>query len=199
MSKATFAGGCFWCTEAVFRRVDGVKSVVSGYTGGELESPTYEQISSGRSGHAEAIEIEFDESKVSYRDLLRIFMLTHDPTTLNRQGADHGTQYRSAIFYHDETQKQTVQDVIEQLHNTSATAPKTEANGESPAEPIKWQDWWEGEMIVTEIVPASNFYPAEDYHQNYYELNKSRNPYCRVVIDPKLKKLEAIIGSGKVA
>jgi peptide-methionine (S)-S-oxide reductase len=187
MSKATFAGGCFWCTEAVFRRVDGVKSVVSGYTGGELESPTYEQISSGRSGHAEAIEIEFDESKVSYRDLLRIFMLTHDPTTLNRQGADRGTQYRSAIFYHDDAQKQTALGVIAQLGTSTA-----DATDQSPADPINWQHWWEEDSIVTELAPASEFYPAEDYHQNYYELNKSRNPYCRIVIDPKLRKLEAL-------
>jgi len=192
MNKATFAGGCFWCTEALFRRVEGVKSVVSGYAGGQLENPSFEQISSGRSGHAEAIEIEFDESKVSYQELLRIFMLTHDPTTLNRQGADHGTQYRSAIFYHDEAQKSAAQAVIAQLG--SSTSPANGNSGDNDA-PTSWQDWWEGETITTQIAPASRFYPAEDYHQNYYELNRNRTPYCRIVIDPKLKKLEQILAN----
>ncbi len=182
--------------------MEGVKAVVSGYTGGQLVNPSYEQISSGRSGHAEAIEIEFDESQVAYGDLLRIFMLTHDPTTLNRQGADRGTQYRSAIFYHDEAQKQAAGAVIQQLME-STTQENTVAglvggsNTEGSATPITWQDWWEGEKITTEIVPASMFYPAEDYHQNYYELNRNRNPYCRIVIDPKLKKLAAITDPGK--
>jgi peptide-methionine (S)-S-oxide reductase len=166
MAKATLAGGCFWCTEAVFKRLRGVESVLSGYTGGEPANPTYEQVCSGRTGHAEAIEISFDPAQISYEDLLRVFFKTHDPTTLNRQGADVGTQYRSAIFYHDEEQKATAERVKSEL----------DASGE-----------FDG-PIVTEITAAGPYYAAEDYHLDFYDRNREYG-YCRVVIDPKITKL----------
>lgn len=158
MEKATFAGGCFWCTEAVFRRLKGVASVVSGYAGGDVDNPTYSQISSESTGHAEAVQVTFDSTVISYDKLLEIFWAVHDPTTLNRQGNDVGTQYRSAIFYHSPKQKEL--------------AEKSKASS-----------------FVTEIVPFTNFYKAEDYHQEYYEKNKDLNPYCSIVIDPKIEKL----------
>jgi peptide-methionine (S)-S-oxide reductase len=161
---ATYGGGCFWCVEAVFQRLDGVKKVVSGYAGGKTENPTYKQVCSGETGHAEVIQIEFDPKKISYSDLLDVFWLAHDPTTLNRQGADRGTQYRSIILYHDERQKQL------------AEASKKKAAGQ-------FRD-----SIVTEIVPLTKFYKAEDYHQNYYNDNQNA-PYCQFVIRPKLDKL----------
>lgn len=166
---ATLAGGCFWCTEAVFLEMDGVKSVRSGYTGGARPNPTYEQISSGATGHAEAIEIVFDPNEVRYEDLLRVYFATHDPTTLNRQGNDIGTQYRSEIFYHNERQREIAQDYIDLL-NTANTY---------------------GGRLVTALSPATTFYVAEDYHQNYYNRNKNAG-YCAYIITPKLEKARQV-------
>lgn len=165
-ATATLAGGCFWCTEAVFKRLKGVKSVLPGYTGGAVAKPSYEQVCSGRTGHAEAIQIEYDEEQIPFDKILDVFWHTHDPTTLNQQGADTGTQYRSAIFYHDEKQKQV------------AEHSKQEADKEGVYR----------NPVVTEITPFTNFYPAEDYHKNYYDSN-SGAPYCQYVIDPKISKL----------
>jgi len=162
----TFAGGCFWCIEAVMQQIDGVKSVISGYTGGETENPTYEEVCSGRTGHAEAVQVEFDPSVVRFEQLLDVFWQAHDPTQLNRQGADVGTQYRSAVFYHSDAQKKAVQESIRNL----------EASGE-----VKGK-------VVTEVAPAAKFYQAESYHQNYYRENKNAS-YCRFVILPKMRKL----------
>ncbi len=166
MEMATFAGGCFWCTEAIFKRVIGVISVTPGYSGGEVENPNYEAVSAGATGHAEAIQLTFDPNVISYEKLLEIFFHLHDPTTLNQQGADIGTQYRSVIFYHSEAQKNTAESVKNNLEK--------ERIYEKP--------------VVTEIVPFERFYNAEGYHQNYYENNKSAG-YCRIVIDPKITKL----------
>jgi peptide-methionine (S)-S-oxide reductase len=163
---ATLAGGCFWCTEAVFRRLKGVERVVSGYAGGEVANPTYHDICDGDTGHAEAVQVTFDPDVISFADLLEVFWRTHDPTLLNRQGADVGTQYRSAIFCHDETQR----------------AVALQLKREVEAARI-WPD-----PIVTEIVPFTNFYPAEEYHQNYHYHNRMQG-YCMMVIDPKLRKL----------
>ncbi len=165
LEKATFGAGCFWCVEAVFERLDGVKSVVAGYAGGSKASPTYEEVCTGKTGHAEVAQITFDPSKVSYEQLLAWFWKSHDPTTLNRQGADVGTQYRSVIFYNDEKQKA----VAEKSKN------EAQKNFEDP--------------IVTEIQSLTKFYEAENYHQDYYRLN-SNAPYCTFVIRPKLKKLK---------
>jgi peptide-methionine (S)-S-oxide reductase len=165
---ATFAGGCFWCTEAFFKDLKGVDKVVSGYTGGRTENPTYEEVCSGTTGHAEAIQITYDPKVVSYRDLVRIFLATHDPTTLNRQGADSGTQYRSAIFYHGDAQKAAANEVIQEVQKAGIWSNK----------------------IVTEVVPAAKYYPAEDYHQDYYAQNPNAG-YCRVVIEPKVAKFRA--------
>ena len=162
---ATLAGGCFWCTEAVFERLPGVKSVASGYTGGQTENPTYEQVCTGTTGHAEAIQIEFDPTKISYAKLLETFWEAHDPTTLNRQGGDTGIQYRSAIFYHNNAQKQIAE-------RSKAAAAR---NFPQP--------------IVTEIVPLKKFYKAEGYHQDYFR-NNANAGYCRMVIKPKLDKLD---------
>ena len=162
---ATFGGGCFWCMEAVYVRLPGVISVSSGYAGGKTENPTYRDVCSGMTGYAEVTQIVFDPAKVSYEKLLAVFWQAHDPTTLNRQGADEGTQYRSVIFSHDE--KQTLQAEKAKL--------AAQADFRSP--------------IVTEITPLKKFYPAEDYHQSYYEGN-SNAPYCQAVITPKLEKLE---------
>lgn len=164
---ATFAGGCFWCTEAVFLELNGVKSVISGYIGGTNANPTYEEVSTGYSGHAEAIQIVFDNTKISYGELLEIFFATHDPTTLNRQGADSGTQYRSEVFYHNEMQKKLVEDYIGLM--------TTERTFASP--------------IVTKLSAVTIFYNAENYHQNYYNLNKNKS-YCSYVITPKIDKLK---------
>ena len=164
--KATFAGGCFWCTEAIFQHVEGVEQAVSGYAGGEIVNPSYEQVSTGATGHAECVQISFDPKKITYEKLVEIFMKTHDPTTPNQQGADVGTQYCSAIFYHNDEQKVVAEGVIDRLER--------ERYYDNP--------------IVTEIVPLVAFYLAEGYHQNFY--NKNRNyPYCQVVIDPKIRKL----------
>ena len=165
LEKATFGAGCFWCVEAVFQRIDGVKSVVPGYTGGKTENPTYKHVCTGTTGHAEVAQITFDPTKVSYERLLDVLWKAHDPTTMNRQGNDVGTQYRSVIFYHDEKQK------------AAAEKSKKEAQKEFDA------------PIVTEIQPLTKFYVAEDYHHNYYNENESQ-PYCQFVIKPKLKKLK---------
>lgn len=163
--KATFGAGCFWCVEAVFQRLAGVESVVSGYAGGHTKNPTYRDVCSGTTGHAEVAQITYDPSVVSFTDLLKVFFETHDPTQLNRQGNDVGTQYRSAIFYHDDEQKKISEEFKKQL-DASGTWP-------SP--------------IVTEIVPLKEFYPAEDYHQNYFNDNPNQ-PYCSFLIKPKLDK-----------
>ncbi len=165
LEVATFANGCFWCTEAVFERVKGVEKVVSGYSGGTVENPTYKQVCTGQTGHAEAVQMTFDPDRVTYADLLEIFWKTHDPTTLNQQGPDFGTQYRSAVFYHNEEQKKTAEAYKQQL-DESKTFKRP---------------------IVTEITEYSNFYQAENYHQDYFELN-GRQPYCRQQISPKIKK-----------
>jgi len=162
---ATFGGGCFWCTEAIFQRLKGVETVSAGYAGGKRKNPSYEQVSSGATGHAETIQITFDPSKISYDKLLQIFFATHDPTTMNRQGGDVGTQYRSVIFYHN----------AEQENATKKKIAEISANYSS--------------KIVTEVLPLENFYKAEDYHQDYYTQNRTVNPYCSAVIDPKVKKL----------
>ena len=169
MSKlaiATLANGCFWCSEAVFARLKGVKSVLPGYSGGKVDDPTYEQVSSGRTGHAEAAQIEFDPGIIPFEKLLDVFWHTHDPTTLNRQGNDVGTQYRSAIFYHDERQKEIAEKSKSALENSGTFK----------------------DPIVTEITPFKKFYVAEDYHKNYYDEHQDA-PYCRFVIDPKIHKL----------
>lgn len=166
METATLAGGCFWCTEAIFKRLKGVVSVMSGYTGGAKENPTYEEVCTGSTGHAESIQIKFDPSIISFEKILEVFFALHDPTTKDRQGDDVGTQYRSAIFYHDEGQKTTAEKVIGQLKDSGK---------------------FQGE-IVTEVAPASTFYPAEHHHQNFYE-NNQNHPYCQLIIDPKVKKL----------
>ena len=163
--KATFGGGCFWCTEAVFQNVKGVVKSVSGYMGGAVKNPTYEQVCSGNTGHAEVIEVEYDPAVISYNELLLIFFKTHNPTTLNRQGNDSGTQYRSVIFFKDEEQKAEAEAMIKQLD----------------AEGIFDQ------KIVTQVTPAETFYKAEGYHQNYFN-NNSNQPYCAFVIQPKLNK-----------
>ena len=166
---ATLAGGCFWCLDAVLERLKGVERVVSGYSGGGLPRPTYEQVSTGSSGHAECVQVTFDPSVLPYRDLLRIFFAFHDPTTMDRQGPDEGTQYRSVIFWHDPGQQAVARQVIAELTKSRVfDAP-----------------------IVTEVVPFTAFYPAEDYHQDYYDRNGSQ-PYCRVVISPKVAKLRKL-------
>ncbi|MCH6560163.1 peptide-methionine (S)-S-oxide reductase MsrA [candidate division KSB1 bacterium] len=167
LETITLGAGCFWCIEAVFQNLKGVQSVVSGYTGGQVENPTYEQICTGTTGHAEVAQIIFDPAVISFEDLLYVFWRTHDPTTLNRQGADVGTQYRSAIFYDSEEQKEIAEK----------SKAKTDAS-----------DLWP-EPIVTEISQLDKFYNAEEYHQDYYKLNPNQ-PYCRLVIDPKIRKLK---------
>lgn len=164
---AIFGGGCFWCTEALFLELRGVLSVMPGYAGGEKENPTYEDVSSGKTGHAEVIKIEFDPEKITYRDILTVFFATHDPTTPNRQGADVGTQYRSIILYTTDSQRAEAEEYTNAL---------------SQALPA-------GKQIVTEIKPLEKFYEAEIYHRDYYQKNKSA-PYCQVVIAPKIEKLE---------
>jgi peptide-methionine (S)-S-oxide reductase len=161
---ATIGGGCFWCIEAVYKRVEGVQSVTSGYAGGSTPNPSYRDVSTGRTGHAEVIQIEYDADVISFGEILDIFWKAHDPTTLNRQGADVGPQYRSIILYHDEEQRRLAEE----------SKQAAQAQFSSP--------------IVTEIAALDRFYPAEDYHQDYYEMNPNAG-YCRLVIDPKLKKL----------
>ena len=164
---ATVGGGCFWCVEAVLLELKGVQKVVSGYSGGSIKNPTYREICSGLTGHAEVVQVSFDADVISYEDLLTVFMTTHDPTTLNRQGADKGTQYRSVIYYHDEAQKAAAERVIANLGS------------------------YFNDPIVTEVSPLDVFYEAEDYHQNYYANNPAQ-PYCSVVISPKVSKLRAM-------
>ena len=164
---AVFGGGCFWCTEAVFASLKGVKSAMPGYTGGTLVHPTYEQVSAGNTGHVESIRIEYDPSVIAYVDLLTVFFNSHQPTTSNRQGSDVGTQYRSAIFYADQSQKEQAEALIKELTDTHAY----------------------DRPIVTEVMPLGEFYPAEDYHKDYY-LNHPADPYCQLVIAPKLEKLQ---------
>ncbi len=168
---AVFGGGCFWCTEAVFGQLRGVRSVMPGFAGGALANPTYEQVCTGTTGHAEVTRVEYDPARISYRDLLVVFFATHDPTSLNRQGADVGTEYRSVVFYTTEEQKRTAREMIEDLNR---------------AEP-------RGRPIVTEVSPLTAFYPAENYHRDYYRKN-SLAPYCQVVIEPKLRKLHKQFG-----
>ena len=163
---ATLAGGCFWCLETVYAELRGVEQVVSGYTGGHVEKPSYEQVCTGRTGHAEAVQVTFDPRQISYRDLLDVFFTIHDPTTLNRQGADVGTQYRSAIFYHSPEQQRTAQEVMDEVNRSGV---------------------W-GKPLVTQLVPLEAFYPAEAYHQRYFERNPYQ-PYCQVVIAPKVAKV----------
>ncbi len=166
---ATLGAGCFWCVEAIFERVNGVHDVVSGYTGGKIANPTYREVSSGLTGHAEVVQVRFDPTVISYAKILEIFFKTHNPTMLNRQGADVGTQYRSVIFYHTDEQKAIAQDVKNMLSRAAI-----------------WND-----PIVTEITPFTAFYKAEDYHQNYLE-NNTKQPYCQMVILPKIDKFEKL-------
>ncbi|WP_293813819.1 peptide-methionine (S)-S-oxide reductase MsrA [uncultured Aquitalea sp.] len=165
MTLATFAGGCFWCTESVFRQLRGVLRVTSGYIGGHTPQPDYRSVCNGNTGHAEAVEIEFDESQISYRQLLEVFFATHDPTTLNRQGHDVGTQYRSAVFWHSDAQLAEARDIIGELDSQQVF----------------------GQPIVTRLEEAQTFHPAEGYHQGYYAANAGQ-PYCEAVIAPKLRK-----------
>jgi peptide methionine sulfoxide reductase msrA/msrB len=166
---ATLAGGCFWCLEAVFRELSGIRDVVSGYSGGKLANPSYNQVCTGTTGHAEVVQIIFDSREISYREILEVFFNVHDPTTLNRQGADIGSQYRSAIFYHNEEQKVTAEQVIQELEAARV---------------------FDG-PILTEVTPFSVFYPAEDYHQEYFKRNPAQ-PYCQFAIAPKLAKFRKV-------
>ena len=168
LESVVFGGGCFWCTEAVFKMLKGVAAVTSGYAGGHTENPTYQEVGTGTTGHAEAIKIDYDPSQVSYRDLLTIFFSSHDATQLNHQGADVGTQYRSIVLTTTEEQQNETNDFIRELEASST----------------------DGDPIVTEVVPLTIFYPAEDYHQNYYDQNKQQG-YCQVIIAPKLQKVQA--------
>ena len=167
--KATFGAGCFWCVEAVYQQLEGVVSVESGYSGGNIDNPSYEQVCTGKTGHAEVCNIAYDSNKISFEELLEVFWKIHDPTTLNRQGADVGTQYRSVIFYHNQHQKELAEKYKDKLNTAKAF--------DNP--------------IVTEISPFTKFFKAEDYHQNYYNNNKSQ-PYCQIVIKPKLNKFEEV-------
>lgn len=169
LQKATFAGGCFWCTEAVFQQLKGVYKVTSGYTGGQTQNPSYEQICSGDTGHAEAIEISYDPKEITFAELLEVHFKTHDPTSLNRQGNDVGTQYRSSVFYHTPEQKAATEEIISELNAQKVY----------------------NDPIVTEVVPESVFYAAEDYHQDYYS-NNPRQGYCAMVITPKVEKFRKI-------
>ncbi len=171
LQQATLGSGCFWCTEAVFKDLRGVRSVVSGYSGGSVPNPSYEQVCSGRTGHAEVVQIAFDPREVSFEELLEVFWKTHDPTTLNRQGNDVGTQYRSVVFYHDDEQRRLAEELKEKLAGSGAF----------------------GGPIVTEISPLLNYYPAEDYHQNYFEQHPGQG-YCAAVIRPKVEKFRAVFG-----
>ena len=169
MELATFGNGCFWCTEAIFQELEGVEKVVSGYAGGEVDNPTYEEVCSGRTGHAEVLQITYDPIKISYDELLEVFWKTHDPTTLNRQGNDIGTQYRSIIFYHNDEQKQLAEKYKKELDASGAF----------------------NDPIVTFIEPLPEFYPAEAYHQNYF-LRNGQQPYCNFLIRPKVEKFRKV-------
>jgi peptide-methionine (S)-S-oxide reductase len=168
LKVAVFGGGCFWCTEAIFARLRGVESVQSGYSGGHTANPTYEQVSAGHTGHAEAIQVEFDPNTIKYTDLLNVFFATHDPTTPNRQGNDIGEQYRSVIFYSSPEQKKDAEEFIKNLETEETFA----------------------DPVVTEVTSLNKFWPAESYHQRYYEQNENK-PYCQVVISPKIAKLRS--------
>ncbi|WP_345255332.1 peptide-methionine (S)-S-oxide reductase MsrA [Flaviaesturariibacter amylovorans] len=167
---ATFATGCFWCTEAIFEQLTGVLRVTSGYSGGKKPNPTYEEVSTGESGYAECVQVVYEPDKISYDELVKVFYEVHDPTSLNKQGADVGPQYRSAIFYHDAAQKEKAEYYRTELDKSGAY----------------------NKPIVTEIVPFARFYSAEDYHQDYYQNNKYSNPYCAMVIRPKLEKFQKV-------
>lgn len=169
LDTATFGSGCFWCVEAIFQRLNGVQKVVSGYSGGDIKNPSYKEVCTGRTNHAEVVQIYFDPSIISFDELLEVFWKTHDPTTLNKQGADEGTQYRSAVFYHNEKQKELAEKYKKELDASGA---------------------WD-KPIVTEISEYKNFYIAEDYHQNYFNQNGSQ-PYCSFVIQPKIEKFEKV-------
>lgn len=171
MEKATFGAGCFWCVEAVFQTLDGVTLVQSAYMGGRVKNPTYSQVCTGTTGHAEVCHLEYDANKITFDELLEVFWKTHDPTTLNRQGNDHGTQYRSVIFYYNDEQKQKAEEYKKKLNEAKAFP----------------------NPIVTEISPASELYIAEDYHQNYFN-NNPNQPYCRALIPPKLEKMRQVFG-----
>ena len=173
MAQATFGAGCFWCVEAVFQNLSGVSKVVSGYTGGKNPDPTYQEVCSGYTGHAEVAQITYDPAVISFAELLEVFWGTHDPTTLNAQGGDRGTQYRSAIFYHDDEQRRLAEEFKQKLNDEHAFP----------------------QPIVTEIVPLGAFYPAENYHQNYFNQNENANPYCAMVIRPKVDKLKKVFGA----
>lgn len=166
---ATLAAGCFWCVEAIFQQLEGVLKVESGYAGGKVKNPTYKQVCEGETGHAEVIQIIFDLDKITFKQLLEVFFKTHDPTTLNRQGADEGTQYRSSVFYHSQEQKETAAKIIKELDTSGAYSNK----------------------IVTLLEPISDFYVAEDYHQNYF-IQNGHNPYCNMVVRPKVEKFMTI-------
>jgi peptide-methionine (S)-S-oxide reductase len=170
LDTATLGTGCFWCTEAIFEQLDGVHSVVSGYSGGHVNDPTYKEVGTGESGHAECVQIVYDSSVLSFDELLEVFWQVHDPTTLNRQGADVGPQYRSVIFYHNDVQKNLAEKYKTELDKSGAF--------EKP--------------IVTTLEPFTKFYTAEEYHQEYYALNKNENPYCSIVITPKLEKFKKV-------
>ncbi len=169
MATATLGAGCFWCVEAIFDALRGVNSVVSGYSGGHTENPTYREVCSESTGHAEVVQIDFDESEISFADILRIFFAVHDPTTLNRQGNDIGTSYRSAIFYHDDEQKRVAEQIIKEVTEAAIY--------DSP--------------IVTDVTPFTAFWPAEDYHQEYFENNPTQ-PYCAAVVAPKVAKFRKV-------
>ncbi|MDT8393915.1 MAG: peptide-methionine (S)-S-oxide reductase MsrA [Bacteroidales bacterium] len=174
LDTATFASGCFWCTEAIFSELNGVKNVISGYTGGHVKNPSYREVCNGTTGHAEAVQITYDPQKISYPDLLEVFFMTHNPTTLNRQGADVGTQYRSAIFYHNDKQKKEADEILKSLESSGI-----------------WSD-----PIVTELSPVQTFYTAEEDHQDYF-LNNPNAAYCNFVIVPKIEKFRKVF-AGKL-
>jgi peptide-methionine (S)-S-oxide reductase len=167
---ATFGTGCFWCTEAIFEQLNGVLSATSGYAGGKVPNPTYKEVTGGQTGHAECVQVIYEPGKITYDELLEVFFQVHDPTSLNRQGADVGTQYRSAIFFQNDEQKEKAEYYVNELNKSGAY----------------------NKPIVTEVAVLNKFYPAEDYHQEYYENNKNTNPYCSVVIRPKLEKFEKV-------
>lgn len=169
VTTATFGTGCFWCTEAVFQQLEGVEKVTSGYSGGQEENPTYKEVCNGTTGHAECLNIEYDATKISFEELLEVFWKTHDPTTLNRQGNDVGTQYRSVVFYHNEAQKTITKNQIEMLDKSGS-----------------WNN-----PIVTTLEPFIKFYEAEDYHKDYFN-NNGGNPYCQMVVRPKVEKFEKV-------
>lgn len=167
--KATLGGGCFWCTEAVYKELKGVVDVTPGYSGGSIKNPAYREVCTGRTGHAEVVQVTYDPEEISFKEILDVFFMTHDPTTLNRQGNDVGTQYRSVIFYHDEEQKETAEEVIRILEKNNVY----------------------NNPVVTEITPLETFYKAEDYHKDYFERNEEQ-PYCQFVVAPKVGKFKSL-------